>query len=222
MRAFRRPSKEHFASTRQGATASAGRRSPPSARSPSRAAPTRRSGQKRQRAQPPEGGEQRLCPRPAPRQVQGQAPPGAREPPGDVQQPLAQPLRLRPRELALEAERRRVGEQVLGHEHELEPDRVRLELAEGQVREAALARAADRVLDARVRAVAGLERGYVASVLVGDQALEAVALVIGEGELRAGCGRSRRQISRVPAGHSGNETTSVSSATQAPSRSSPS
>jgi len=43
----------------------------------------------------------------------------------------------------------------------------------------------DAVLDARVRAVAGLELCDVCARLVGDKALKAVAVVVCEGELGA-------------------------------------
>lgn len=47
-------------------------------------------------------------------------------------------------------------------------------------------------------AVQGLQRGDVLIASVCDEALEAVPVRIGERELRAGGGRSHRQINQVP------------------------
>ena len=46
--------------------------------------------------------------------------------------------------------------------------------------------ALDAVFDLGVLAVAGFQRRDVGAVLVGDEALEAMAVEVGEGELRAG------------------------------------
>jgi hypothetical protein len=58
----------------------------------------------RQRPQPRECRGQCLGPRPGARQSQGDAPAGAGDPPGDVQQALAQPLGLGKGECAIQAE----------------------------------------------------------------------------------------------------------------------
>jgi hypothetical protein len=92
------------------------------------------------------------------------------------------------------------GDQILAHEHELEPDRVGRERAERQVTQPAVLGAADRVLDAGALAVDLLEPRDPPAGLSGDEDLKAVPVVIAKRELRARVGRSRRQIARVPAG----------------------
>jgi hypothetical protein len=62
------------------------------------------------------------------------------------------------------------------------------EVAEGQLLEAGLLGGADAVLDARAGAVAPFERGDVGRWLIGEDDLEAMALVVGERELGAGVG----------------------------------
>lgn len=100
----------------------------------------------------------------------------------------AQALGLRTGELApREEEPLRPDEQVLACEHELEPGGVGLEGAEGEVKAALLA-AADAVLGRGAGAVELLEAGDARALLVGEEDLEAVAVVIGEGELGAGVG----------------------------------
>ena len=110
----------------------------------------------------------------------------AGEPAGDVQQSVAQPFWFAAGELAGEQQPLRPGEQVLGGEDELEPGGVRLEGAEGEVLEAGVFAAADPVLDERVLAVELFEPGDPFALLVGDEDLEAVPVMVGEGELRAG------------------------------------
>lgn len=67
---------------------------------------------------------------------------------GDVEQPVAQPLRLAAGELGVgEEESLRPAEQVvLGDQDELEPGRVGLEVAEGKVAQSALLAAGDAIL----------------------------------------------------------------------------
>lgn len=62
------------------------------------------SGRGGQRPQPREGRRQSLGPRPGVRQPQGGAPARADDPPGDVQEALANALWLGESELALQAE----------------------------------------------------------------------------------------------------------------------
>jgi len=86
--------------------------------------------------------------------------------------------------------------------------------------------AADPVLDAGVGAVAGLEVGELTGGGVGGEGLEAPAVGVGEGELRSGMWSfPRRTRTRVPSGQPAAvrlPSQPVSSATSAPSRSSPS
>jgi hypothetical protein len=139
-----------------------------------------------------EGGDERLGPGPVAREPELGAPPGANEPSGHVEQPVAQPLGLGQAMLTLEIERLRPGEEVLGDQHQLEPDLVVLEGVEGEVLEARVLGAADAVLDAGPAAVGELERGDVRVRLVGDEAREAVAVGVLKAQLGTGMGRSRR------------------------------
>ena len=82
-------------------------------------------------------------------------------------------------------QRRGKVEQVLGGEHQFQPDLVGRELTEGDAAQSGVLAAADAVLDAGMATMAGLELGQVVLVLVGDSDLETEALVIGEGELSA-------------------------------------
>ena len=125
------------------------------------------------------------CPRPS--RGEGADAAGARvagEAAGDVQEPVAQPFRFAAGKLAAEQQPLCPGEQVLGAEREFEPGGVRLEAAEGQVAQAGVLAAADPVLDDGVLAVELLEPLDPAALLVGDEDLEAVAVVVGKGELR--------------------------------------
>jgi hypothetical protein len=60
---------------------------------------------------------------------------------------MAETLRLPTARLAFQAESLEEGEQVLSGEHELQPDLVGRELAEGEVAEPGVLAAADPVLD---------------------------------------------------------------------------
>ncbi len=93
----------------------------------------------RQEAEAFEGGEELRSPRPFAREVEDEAAGMPGEAGGDVEQPVAEPLGLAAGELgAREQETLRPEEQVLADQHELEPGRVRLEVAEGEVRKAAV------------------------------------------------------------------------------------
>jgi len=140
----------------------------------------------RERAQARERLEQFIAPGPVARQVQTELAGVAGEPAGDVQEPVAETLRLAAGELAGEQQPLRPGEQVLGDQGELEPGRVGSERAEGQVAQAGVFAAADTVFDNRVVAVQLLETLDPSALLVGDEDLEAVAVVVAEGELGAG------------------------------------
>ena len=75
--------------------------------------------------------------------------------------------------------------------------------------------------DAGVLAVAQLQGGDVGVGLVGQDDLEAVPVGVGERQLRAGVGASRRQIARLPSGQP-DRSRVASSATSAPWRAVPS
>ena len=109
-----------------------------------------------------------------------------REPGGDVQQSVAQPFRLGFGELAVEQQRLGPDDQVVREHHDLQPHLVERELLERELRKAGVLVVADPVLDAGALAVTALEDGDVLVGLVGEDRLEAVAVVVGERQLRAG------------------------------------
>ncbi len=109
----------------------------------------------------------------------------ADDPPGDVQQPVAQPLGFGRGELAVEAEQLHPAEQVLGDERQLKPGLVVLEGVVGKVAHAGVLAGADAVLDSGAAAVAQLQRGEVVAVLVAEKARMAVAVLVEDLKLRA-------------------------------------
>ena len=88
--------------------------------------------------------------------------------------------------LAVEQELLCPDEDVVGCQRELEPRRVCLKGLKREMPGAAGLECLDAILDFGVLAVQGLKRGDVGVGLVGDEALEAVAVEVGEGELCAG------------------------------------
>jgi hypothetical protein len=106
-----------------------------------------------------------------------------REPGGDVQQPVAQPFWLG---LAIEQQRLGPNDQVVREHDDLQPHLVERELLERQLRQASILVVADPVLDPSALAVAAPQHGDVRIRLVGKDRLEAVAVVVGERQLRAG------------------------------------
>src|SRR5262245_780648 len=93
-------------------------------------------------------------------------------PAGDVEEAVAQSLRLGERELALEDEQAQPGEQVLGEQRELKPAAVRLKRLERQAPEPELLRFLDPVFDPCVQAVAALQLRDLVCGLVGDERSE--------------------------------------------------
>jgi hypothetical protein len=69
---------------------------------------------------------------------------------GGVQLPVAKRFAFAEHQLALQAQALGPGDQVLGDQRELEPDRVERELAEGEVLDPALFGGADAILGVRV------------------------------------------------------------------------
>jgi hypothetical protein len=112
--------------------------------------------------------------------------PGEREPGGDVKQPVAQPLGLGLGQLAVEDERLGPDDQVVRERDDLEPHLVERERLERELGQAGVLVVTDPVLDVRVLAVAALQDGDVLVGLVGEDRLDAVAVVVGERQLRAG------------------------------------
>jgi hypothetical protein len=97
--------------------------------------------------------------------------------------------------------------------HDLQPHLVKRDLLERELGQAGVLVVADPILDVRVLAVAALRDGDVLIGLVGEDRLEAVAVVVGERQLAPGCGRSRRTISLERSGQEDRSTLSVISAT---------
>ena len=102
-----------------------------------------------------------------------------------MQQPVAERFRFADRELTGEAQTLGPRDQVLGDQGQLEPHGVEVELAEREVLKPGLFRAADQVLGVTAAAVQTLDLDHVAGE-VGERRLEAVSLVVGELQLRAG------------------------------------
>ena len=87
-----------------------------------------------------------------------------------------------------------------------------------QVAQAGVLGGADAVLAPCAAAVAQLEVGELPGHGVGGETGEPVVVDVDEPQLRAGCGRSLRTITRIPAGQPVRSSRPVSSATQAPGR----
>ena len=105
---------------------------------------------------------------------------------GDVQQPVAQALGLAARELAGQQQALGPDEQVVRDADEHQPDAVVLEVAERHVAQAGVLVVADVRFGVRALALAALEDLDVGVGLVGQDGLEAMAVMVGEGQLRAG------------------------------------
>jgi hypothetical protein len=175
-----------------------------------------------QRFEAREGGGELGGPWPCALKVELRAASGERQPGGDMQQSVAQPLGLGLGELAVEQQRLGPDDQVVREPHDLQPRLVERELLERELGQAGVLVVADPVLDVGVLTVAALDDRDVLIVLVGEDRLEAVAVVVGERQLRAGCGRSRPTISLDPSGQEDRSTRSVISATSPLARSLPS
>ena len=128
---------------------------------------------------------------------------------------------VRSGELAVERELLGPGDQVLGDQRELQPDGVVVEVAEREVLQAGLLGGADAVLGAGAGAVQALELDRVAGQ-VGQGGQEAVAVVVCEGQLGAGVRALAAHDHPRALGPALRSSASVISATQAPSRVSPS
>src|SRR6266511_3836619 len=131
------------------------------------------------------------------------------DPRGNVQQPVAQRLGFGQGERAVQQQCLGPAQEVLGAQDQLEPDGVAAQEVEREVGQAGGFGGADAVFDAGALAVAQLQPGQVRVVLVGEEDLEAVAVMVGEAQLRAGVGvlaaadraGARRPVAKVdPAG----------------------
>jgi hypothetical protein len=95
---------------------------------------------------------------------------------------------VRPRRARRPAAAPGPADQVLGGEHQFQPDLVAAEQVERQVVQPGGLGGADAVLDPGAVAVAQLQPGQVGVGLVGQEDLEAVAVKVGEAQLGAGVG----------------------------------
>src|SRR4051794_40539611 len=100
--------------------------------------------------------------------------------------PVAQPFGFGLSECAVEQQRLRPDEQVVREHDDLKPHLVERERFERELRQAGVLVVADAVLDMGVLAVARLDDRDVLVGLVGEDRLEAVAVVVSEAQLRAG------------------------------------
>lgn len=165
--------------------------------------------------------EDRAGPGPLGREVQRDPAGVAGELSGDVQDPVAQPFGFTGAVFAVECEQLRPDGDVVRGEGEFEPRGVRVEGVERQVGGAGRFDCLDAILDHGVLAVKSLQRGDVWSGWsVMKHWKRCPSRSVNE-SCAPGCGRSRRQINRVPSGQSGRLTWPVSSVTHAPSRGSP-
>ena len=178
----------------------------------------------RQRPQPREGRDQRLGPRPGARQAQGRAPGRAHDPSrrragGAGAAAWARRGRARP-------SRQSSGVQASRSwaiSESSSQTRLCSKAAKGRLRMPGVLAAADRVLDAGAAAVAQLQGGDVGALLVGDEG--GVAVAVGVEDLRTarrGAAARGARSAACPRASARGRRRSVSSATQAPSRSVPS
>src|ERR1035437_8778416 len=133
-----------------------------------------------------ERGEEVTGPGPGVLEVQLRPAAREREPSRGGEQPVTQPLGLGFRELAVKAERLGPDDQVVREHHDLQPHFVERERFERELGQASVLVVADPVLDVRVLAVTALQHRDVRVGLVGEDRLEAVAVMVGERQLRAG------------------------------------
>ena len=106
-----------------------------------------------------------------------------REAAGDGQDPVAQALGLGGGQLAGEQQPLGPDDEVMGEAYDLKPPLVGGEVAKRQVAQAGVFVVADVVLDVCAAAVIALNGGGRAG-LVGEDRLEAMTVMVGEGELR--------------------------------------
>jgi hypothetical protein len=125
----------------------------------------------------------------------------ARQARGDVQDAVAQALGLAAGEYTIEQQTLCPGEEVVRDADEHQLDAVVLEVAERQVPEAGVLVVADLRFGGRALALAALEDLNVGAGLVGQDRLEAMAVVAVNESCAPGCARSRRMITRDPVGH---------------------
>jgi hypothetical protein len=132
----------------------------------------------------PIGGAELAGPGPGALDVQLRLACGERESGGEVEQPVAQSFGLSVGELALEHQRLGPDDQVVREPHDLQPHLIERELLERELGPVSLSSRIRSSTRAR-SAVPTLDHRDVLVGLVGEDRLEAVAVVVGERELRA-------------------------------------
>ncbi len=140
--------------------------------------------------------------------------------PATRRKPVTQALWLSAGELSIEYQRAGVGEQVLSAEGEFEPHGLGTELAEGGLPNPH-SRPSRKRSSTRACAMVDLERREIIAALVGDEALEAMAVVVGERQVarRGEDARGDRRGGCHAAQSGESSTRSVRSQTGPPSRS---
>ena len=161
------------------------------------------------------------CPGPAFSEPQPQAAATAHEASRDGEDAQAEAFRFPSAGRAGERDHLHPGQQLAGQGHDLAPDLVLREALERQVPQPGVLGAPDPVLAPGPPPVPQFQVGELAALRVGGQAGEPVPVDVGEPQLRAGCGRSFRAMTRILAGQPSRSSRPVMSATQAPSRTSP-
>src|SRR3954447_22653953 len=127
-----------------------------------------------------EGGDELAGPGPGALEVQLASAGGGSPPGGDGQQPVAQPLGLGLLKLAVEHQCLGPDDQIVGEQDYLEPYLVVGERPERELAQAGVLVVADAVFDVGALAVAALDERDALIGLVGEDGLEAVAVVVGE------------------------------------------
>src|SRR5450755_3432712 len=137
------------------------------------------------RGQARERGGELAGPRPRGRKMQGRCAGVECQSPGDVQQAVAQALGFDVGELAGQEQPLGPDDEVVREAHDRQPHLVVLEGSERQVAHPRVFVVADVVLDAGAAAVITLKRSDRPG-LIGEDRLEAMTVVVGERQLRAG------------------------------------
>jgi hypothetical protein len=161
-------------------------------------------------------------PGPAPGEAEPQSSAAADEASRDGEGPQPEPFRLPPSCLPREGEHLHPGQELAGQGDDLAPDLVLGEALEREVAQAGVLGIPDAVLAAGPVTVPQFQVRELAFPRVGGERGEPVPVEVGEPELRPGCGRSLRTMTRIPAGQEERSSIPVTSATQAPSLACPS
>ena len=161
-------------------------------------------------------------PGPAFGEAELQAAAAADEAAGGGEQAQPEPFGFPVAGLPCQGEQLGPGQQFAGQGGDLAPQLVLGEAVEREVAQPGVLGVPDAVLAAGPAAVPQFQVGELAFPRVGGEGGEPVPVDVGEPQLRPGCGRSLRTMTRIPAGQDDRSSISVMSATQAPSLTCPS